>query len=79
MLTEEQKLQLTMQMRVLELIERNPDVVNTNAEFKKSGEELKKNVQKILDLLSEDQKDEILERYKIELNHLGLDRKQEKS
>jgi hypothetical protein len=69
-LTDEQEAQISMFMRVFEFLRKNENVFRENEEFMKQYESFKNALPKILDELSEEERDILLERYKEEIEFL---------
>lgn len=59
-------------MRVISVFMKNEEIWKDNAELKAEVEKLKSGTQRIIDLLTEEEKNTVLERYKEEMEYLGL-------
>jgi hypothetical protein len=75
MLTEDMEAHLSMFMRVVEFLRNSEDVFRENKEFMEAYEEMKEVVVKIMDQLTEEDKDALLERYKEEMEYLEREKK----
>ena len=63
---------LTMYMRVISVFMQSEEIWKENAELKAEVEKLKRAIQQIMNQLSEEEKNKVLERYKSEMEYLGL-------
>jgi hypothetical protein len=72
MLTDEQSAQVTMFMRVANHLQSNLHIIEGNAEVMDSLAKLKEAIASILDGLSEEERDSLLEQYKEEAELLGI-------
>ena len=77
-ITDEQIAELCIFMRVIELMKRNPHVLE-NVEMKQGYEDLCCKVDEIMKLLTEEQLDTVLETHKIQLQEIEEDEKKPKS
>jgi hypothetical protein len=75
MLTEDMEAHLSMFMRVVEFLRNSEDVFRENKEFMEAYEEMKEVVVKIMDQLTEEDKNALLERYKEEMEYLEREKK----
>jgi hypothetical protein len=75
MLTEDMEAHLSMFMRVVEFLRNSEEVFRENKEFMEAYEEMKEVVVKIMDQLTEEDKDALLERYKEEMEYLEREKK----
>ena len=71
-LDEANEAKLTMYMRVISVFMQNEEIWKDNAELKTEVEKLKSGTQHIIDQLTEEEKNRVLERYKQEMEYLGL-------
>jgi hypothetical protein len=80
-LTDEQISNLCMYMRVIDLLKSRPDLLDENPEMKKHLEMICSNVDKIMETISDEQRDEVLEVHKIQLEQIAKNeaRKQKKN
>ncbi|MDP4208113.1 MAG: hypothetical protein Q8928_04780 [Bacteroidota bacterium] len=69
-LTEEQISLLCMYMRIIDLMKGNPDISEANPEMKAYLKNIYKAVEDIFAMLTDEQKDELLETHKLQLNVL---------
>lgn len=72
-LTDEQIDQLCMFMRVIDFLRKNQAVFETNAEMKETYELTCSTVNKLMDLLTEEQRNEVLEIYKMQNDELAAE------
>ncbi|MEI6823145.1 MAG: hypothetical protein WCL51_14535 [Bacteroidota bacterium] len=70
-LDEENVSQLCMFMRIIDLFDKNEAIVNTNHEIADTVKELREKVKSIMDLLSDEQKDYVLEEHKIQTEYVA--------
>ena len=70
-LDEENVSQLCMFMRIIDLFDKNEAIVNTNPEIADTVKELREKVKSIMDLLSDEQKDYVLEEHKIQTEYVA--------
>lgn len=70
-LTDEQISELCMFMRVSDLLRENKHLFKDNHEFMKSFQKIQANVNEILESLSPEEIDEILEEHKLQLDYLA--------
>jgi len=63
---------LTMYMRVISVFMQTEEIWKDNAELKVEIEKLKSGTQHIMEQLSKEEKNKVLERYKKEMEFLGL-------
>lgn len=70
-MTEEEEAQLTMFMRVIEFFRKHEHVLKDKPDIVAAADDLKSKVQEIFNLLSEEDKDKILEKYKEDLIYLN--------
>lgn len=71
-MTDEEEAQVTMYMRVIDFFRKHEEVLNKNEEILENVVKIKSFVQQIFDLLSEEDLDRLLERYKDELAFLNI-------
>ena len=71
MLNEEEEANISMFMRVYEFLRNNKAVFENDEEFVNALEEVRVAINKIFELLSEEDKDRLLERYKEEMEYLN--------
>lgn len=57
-------------MRIIDLMKSNPDISEANPEMKTQLEKIYKAVDDIFEMLTDEQKDELLETHKLQLNVL---------
>ena len=69
-MTELQEARLAAAMRGLEFIRKHKEKVDLIPGFAENHQKVKDSVQTIFDMLTEEEKDSVLERYKIELDFL---------
>jgi hypothetical protein len=62
--------QICMHMRVIDLMKGNPDIVNQSPEMKKGLEDLCVLVAKMMELLTDEQRDQVLEEHKRQLDYM---------
>ena len=77
-LDEENVSQLCMFMRVIDLFDKNESIVNSNPEMADTVKELREKVQRIMDLLTDEQKDYVLEEHKIQSEIVAKEIEKEK-
>ena len=77
-LDEENVSQLCMFMRVIDLFDQNESIVNSNPEMADTVKELREKVQRIMDLLTDEQKDYVLEEHKIQSEIVAKEIEKEK-
>jgi len=70
-MTNEQISKLCMYMRVIDLMKKNQKVLNENEELKKGYDNLCLNVNQIMETISDEQRDEVLELHKIQLQEIA--------
>jgi len=70
-LTDEQVSQLCMYMRVIDFMGKNQKVLDENVEMKKQYENLRLTVSQIIDNISEEERDAVLEIHKIQLEEIA--------
>ena len=70
-LTNEQISTLCMYMRVIDLMKKNQKLLNENAEMKKEYDNLCLTVNQLIENISEEQRDEVLEVHKIQLEKIA--------
>ena len=70
-LDEENVSQLCMFMRIIDLFDKNEAIVNTNPEIADTVKELREKVKCIMDLLTDEQKDYVLEEHKIQTEYVA--------
>ena len=73
-LTPEQAAHLVMQMRVSNLLGSRPDILKENKELRETYALYRENLEKIMALLSDEDKDALLERYRIEAEKLAAEK-----
>lgn len=71
-MTNEEEAQVAMYMRVIDFFRNHEEVLNKNEEMLKNMVKIKSFVQQIFDLLSEEDLDRLLERYKNDLTFLNM-------
>jgi hypothetical protein len=70
-LTDEQVSQLCMYMRVIDFMGKNQKILDENVEMKKQYENLRLTVSQIIDNISEEERDAVLEIHKIQLEEIA--------
>jgi hypothetical protein len=70
-LTDEQISNLCMYMRVIDLLKSRPDLLDENPEMKKQLEMICSNVDKVMESISDEQRDEVLEAHKMQLEEIA--------
>ena len=70
-LTDEEKSHLCMYMRVIDLMGKNQNVLDENKEIKEKYDKLCLTVNQIMETISEEQQDEVLEMHKVQLQELA--------
>ncbi len=70
-LTNEEISQLCMYMRVIDFMRKNQKVLDENAEMKKNYDKLCLTVNELMENISEEQRDEVLEEHKIQLEEIA--------
>ena len=70
-LTDEQVSQLCMYMRVVDFMGKNQKILDENPEMKKQYENLRLTVSQIIDNISEEERDAVLEIHKIQLEEIA--------
>ncbi len=70
-MTEEQEANLSMFMRVVELFRKSEGKVEVPEEIKEQLRELQSNVAQIIELLNDEERDSMLERYKDDLEYFN--------
>ena len=70
-LTDEQVSQLCMYMRVVDFMGKNQKILDENVEMKKQYENLRLTVSQIMESISEEEWDEVLEIHKIQLEEIA--------
>lgn len=69
-LADDQVNQLCMYMRIIDLMQKHLSRLDTNLELKKQYKKLCKYVDEILETISDEEKDEIMEMHEFQLNEL---------
>lgn len=69
-LTENQAKQVCMYMRVIDLMQKNWDILDANPELKVHYEKICKRIEGIMEKISDEEKDEILEMHKMQLDEI---------
>ena len=72
-LTDEQVSQLCMYMRVIDFMGKNQKILDENVEMKKQYENLRLTVSQIIDNISEEERDAVLEIHKIQLEEIAME------
>ncbi len=72
MLSDDQKAEITMMMHVVNHLQSNLPIIGEDAEMMDALSQLKTTVGGILDRISEEERDGLLEQYKEEAPFLGL-------
>ena len=70
-LTDEQISQICMYMRVIDFMRKNQKVLDENLEMKKNYEKLCLTVNDLMENISDEQRDEVLEVHKIQLEEIA--------
>ena len=70
-LDDENVSQLCMFMRLIDLFDKNESIVNSNPEMADTVNELREKVKCIMDMLSDEQKDYVLEEHKIQTEYVA--------
>ena len=70
-LTEEMIAQTCMFLRVIDLMDRNHEIIKDNEDLQKTMVEVKENVKLIMDLLTPEQQDYVLEVHKVQSEYLA--------
>ena len=70
-LTDEQVSQLCMYMRVIDFMGKNQKILDENVEMNKQYENLRLTVSQIIDNISEEERDAVLEIHKIQLEEIA--------
>jgi hypothetical protein len=70
-LTNDQINELCSFLREIDVMQKNIDIVNANAELKKGYEALCNNVNEIMKLLTNEQRDKVLETHRLQLIYLS--------
>jgi len=70
-LTDKEISQLCMYMRVIDLMGKNQKILSDNEEIKKNYDKLCLTVSEIMDNISDEQRDEVLEVHKIQLEEIA--------
>ena len=70
-LTNEEISQLCMYMRVIDFMRKNQNVLDQNAEMKKNYDKLCLTVNELMENISEEQRDEVLEEHKIQMEEIA--------
>jgi len=70
-LTDEQISQICMYMRVIDFMGKNQKVLNEHVEMKEQYDKLRLVVSQIMEKISEEERDELLEIHKIQLEELA--------
>ena len=70
-LDDENVSQLCMFMRIIDLFDKNETIVNANPEMADTVNELREKVKRIMDMLSDEQKDYVLEEHKIQTEYVA--------
>ena len=63
--------ELCSYLRVIDLMQKNPEIVNSNAELKKEYEAVCKTTNDIMEALSDEQRDKVLETHRSQLIYLS--------
>ena len=74
MMTKDHEAKLSMFMRVLSVLEKNEKEIKDNQPLMEARAELKQNIERIFSTLTEEERDRMLERYKNEMEYLGLNK-----
>ena len=70
-LTDDEISHLCMYMRVIDFMRKNQNVLDQNAEMKKNYDKLCLTVNELMENISEEQRDEVLEEHKIQLEEIA--------
>jgi hypothetical protein len=70
-LTDDMINELCSYLRVIDLMQKNPEMVNSNAELKKEYEAVCKTTNDIMEALTEEQRDKVLETHRLQLIFLS--------
>lgn len=70
-LTDDMINELCSYLRVIDLMQKNPDIVNSNAELKQEYEKVCKTTNDIMEALSDEQRDKVLETHRLQLIYLA--------
>jgi len=70
-LTDEQISEICMYMRVIDLMRKNQKILSENEEIKKQYDKLCLLVSHLMENISEEQRDEVLEEHKIQLEEIA--------
>ena len=71
-MTEDEEAHLSMYMRIVEFFRQHEDLVNNSPEMQESVTTFKGLVEKIFDLLPEEDHDRALDRYREDLKYLNI-------
>ena len=70
-LSDDQVDELCMFMRVIDLFDKNKEIIEKNPEIVKANIELREKVNSIMDLLTDEQKDRVLEEHKLQSEYVA--------
>lgn len=70
-MTDKEISQLCMYMRVIDFMGKNQEIVSKNEEMKKNYDQLCLTVNEIMENISDEQRDEVLEVHKIQLEEIA--------
>ncbi len=70
-LTDEQVDELCMFMRVIDLFDKNKEIIDKDPIIFEANKELREKVNSIMDLLTDEQKDRVLEEHKIQSEYVA--------